>query len=208
MCVEFILTNPVLQVNEQALANTPVTPFGSSGAIQGYSKDSWAILNYTWLGVPPALTNWFILNPATGSVTIGAAARLDFLVAKSYNLTVQVTYLQLLLNDTAAVTIWVNEINKPAVWAGLYNASSNASMSTVVITEATPTLTVIGRVLFTDPNTRFPWNVRTYSLQLGAYGSEFFAIDPVSGLLSVSARGALMSWYAQSALWGGKKGTS
>jgi len=55
--------------------------------------------------------------------------------------------------------VWIREINKPAVWTGLYNMSGVLA-ATVSVSEAAPPGTQIGRILFTDPNTGHPWNTR------------------------------------------------
>jgi hypothetical protein len=176
-----------LQVNELSPSTTSVTAWAPSGPIQGYSKDGWAVLTYSWLSVPPALTNWFNINAATGAVTLGSAAALDFNVASSYNLTAVVTYAAVGMSDTAAVTIWVREVNKPAVFQALYNATTGAPMAAVVISEATPRYTAVGRIAFVDPNTGFPWNVRNYALLNDGPGAAYFALDSVTGVLSVNA---------------------
>lgn len=128
-------------------------------------------------------------------MTVGpSGSATNFLTARSYNLSVQVTYVQLGLTDTAAVTVWIREINKPATWTGLYNASTGAPMPIIAVSETTPFSTAIGRALFADPNTAFPWNARVYSLVGGAYGSGFFAIDATSGVISLAPPGGLSYW--------------
>jgi len=92
----------------------------------------------------------------------------------------------------------VREVNKPAVFTGLYNVSTNASIATMLVTETAPVGTTIGRVLFTDPNTGFPWNVRNYGIVSGSFGSGFFAIDPSSGVLSLAPPGGLSWWTSPS----------
>jgi hypothetical protein len=183
------------QVNELSVAGTPVLPTAGSGPILGYSKDSWATLTYSWVNVPSTRLGWFDLNSVSGAVTVGSAANLDFLVTPFVNLTVMVTYVQLALTDIANVTVSISEVNKPALWDGLYNVSTGASMPAISILESTPASAAVGRVAFTDPNTRWPWNVRNYAIVPVTYGSEFFAIDPVSGIVTVTAARALMSWY-------------
>lgn len=127
-------------------------------------------------------------------MSLGSAAALDFAVAKSYNLTAQVTYVQLGLTDTAAVTVWIREVNKPAVWQSLYNASTGAPIATINISEATLPGTIIARAAFSDPNTAFPWNSRSYSL-IGGYGSALFSIDAVSGNISVAPLSSGLSYW-------------
>jgi hypothetical protein len=162
----------------------------------GYSKDAWAVLQYDWLGLPAPLTNWFTLNPSTGAVTVGPAANLNFLVAKSYNLTARVTYVQLGLTDTAAVTVWINEINKPAVWTGLYNASTSAPMSSITISETTAPGTPVGVIAFSDVNTAWPWNARIYGVVQNTYGSNFFTVNSSTGVIQVTpAAVGAMSWW-------------
>ena len=182
------------QVNELSPSGTSVLPSSGSGAIQAYSKDSSATLTYAWYNLPPALAGWFIVDPNLGNVSVGTAGggATNFLVSMSYNLTVQVTYVQLGLSDTAAVTIWVREVNKPSIWTGLYNATTGSAIASIVISEMSPINTVIGRVLFSDPNTAFPWNTRVYGIVGGAYGSGFFAVDSVSGVISLAQP---LSWW-------------
>lgn len=99
----------------------------------------------------------------------------------------RVTYVAVGLSDTAAVTIWLREVNKPSVWVGLFNASTGVAVASLVVSEATPPGTAIGRVAFTDPNTAFPWNVRTYGIVPTYYGSGFFSVNATSGIISVAA---------------------
>jgi hypothetical protein len=122
------------------------------------------VLVYDWLVQSPSCLSCFAIDSSTGAVTLtSAGSTLDFNVARSYNLTVRVTYPAVGgLFDTAAVTVWVVEINKPSSFVGLYNASSGASMTSAVISEATLPGTAIARVLFADPNTAWPWNARIY----------------------------------------------
>lgn len=107
--------------------------------------------------------------------------------SQAYNLTVRVMYVTLNLSDTAAVTVWVREVNKPAAWVGLYSASSGAAITAINISEATAPGTPIGRVAFSDPNTAFPWNARTYGIASTYYGAGLFTINATSGVVSVGA---------------------
>jgi hypothetical protein len=68
------------------------------------------VLTYSWLSEPPAIAGWFVIDPATGAVSIGAGANLNFNTASSYNMTVLVTYAAIRMTDTAAVTIWIREV--------------------------------------------------------------------------------------------------
>lgn len=182
-----------LEVNELSTVGTPVTPAQGSGAILGYSKDTWAgpLLRYAWASQPAGCSGCFVINATTGAVTLSASASLNFLVAKSYNFTVSVTDTDpnVGMSDTAAVTVWVREVNKPSVWAGLFNATTRSPMAAVVMSEATAVGSAVGRVNFSDPNTAFPWNVRNYALIQQGVGAPFFALDAVSGVLSVAAPG-------------------
>lgn len=182
-----------LQVNELSTAGTDVLPSQGSSAIQGYSKDLWSgpLLRYAWVSQAPTCAGCFDINATTGAVSVTASASLNFLVAQSYNLTVSVTNTdpQVMMSDTAMVTIWVREVNKPSVWAGLFNASSGSSMATVTISEATVVGSPVARISFSDPNTAWPWNARNYALLPQGLNAPYFSMNPTTGVLSVSALG-------------------
>lgn len=175
-----------LEVNELSSVGTPVVPpAGGLGPIAAYSKDAWAVLTYSILVEAPGCSGCFVIDNATASVMLGPnGGALNFNTASSYNLTVRAFYSLIGMSDTASVTVWIREINKPAVWTGLYNMSGVLA-ATVSISEAAPPGTQIGRILFTDPNTGHPWNTRAYALQLQGPGAQFFALDQNTGVLSV-----------------------
>ena len=89
--------------------------------------------------------------------------------------------------DTAAVTVWVREVNKPSVWSGLFNASTGAALPSLTVSEATPYGTPVARVAFTDPNTGFPWNALNYALLPVGVGASLFTMNPTTGVLTTAA---------------------
>ena len=189
-----LLCRCTVQVNENSTVGTAVLPAAGSGPVQAYSKDSWAVLTYAWASQPSNCVNCFAIDSNTAAVTLGSAGgALNFNTATSYNLTVRVTYVGIGMTDTAAVTVWVREINKPSIWAGLYNATTGVAMTSIVISESTPANTAIGRVAFTDPNTGFPWNARVYGIVPAYYGADLFSINSTSGVVSIG--GAPLAWW-------------
>ena len=211
-------------MNELSPAGTAVLPATSAGAsgspILGYSKDSWAVLTYSWAAEAPGCAGCFAIDPSTAAVTLGTnGGALNFNTAQvrptrrggsvpishtlaappppqAYNLTVRVYYAAVLMSDTAPVTIWIREVNKPSVYQGLFNASTGAPMTSIVISEATPPGTAIGRLSFTDPNTAYPWNARLLAVVQSFYGAGLFAVNSTSGVISVAA--PLAYWDAPS----------
>lgn len=79
------------------------------------------MLSSVWSSQPSNCVGCFLFISSTAAMTLGAAgSSLDFYSAKSYNGTIRVNYAGLF--DTATVTIWIREVNKPATWTGLYIA--------------------------------------------------------------------------------------
>ena len=114
---------------------------------------------------------------------------------QAYNLTARVNYAAVGLSDTAAVTVWIREINKPSVFQGLFNASSGAPIAAAIVSEAALPGTAIGKIAFTDPNTAFPWNVLSYALLNIGPGAGFFAVNSTTGVVTVAPpAGGLNYW--------------
>lgn len=114
---------------------------------------------------------------------------------QAYNLTVRVTYAAVSMSDTAVVTVWVREVNKPSVWGGLYDPSSGTLVTAAVVSESAPPGTAVGRVAFVDPNTAFPWNARVYALLPQGPGAGFFTMNASSGLISVAQPGGGLYYW-------------
>jgi len=152
--------------------------------------------------------NAFAIDQDTGEITVNNAAAINFETLNVYNLQIQVVddnphadNLPAVIAVTdvapqstiATLHITVNDINEPTVIPD--DASKPSGKQTFTIPENTVNGTVVGAVIANDPDTQAPNGqaVLRYSIisgnvvKVGGVNySSVFAIDPVTGVISVN----------------------
>jgi hypothetical protein len=120
--------------------------------------------------------NGFAINPVTGELSINNPAAVCFEGNPQFTLTIQVTDI-LNLTNNSTVTVDIQDINEnPVCQTQAFNINENELNGSTV-----------GTVIASDPD--FNQNL-TFTITAGNTGNAF-AIDPTSGLLTVSNASAL-----------------
>ncbi|HUU91041.1 MAG TPA: cadherin domain-containing protein, partial [Phycisphaerae bacterium] len=118
----------------------------------------------------------FAINGTTGQVTVNNVAALDFETNPTFALTVEVTDTGA-LSDSATVTVNVTDVNEaPDVDAQIFSTPETSEDGTIV-----------GTVVASDPD---PGDTLGYAIT-GGTGVGIFAVDPVSGQITVLDASAL-----------------
>ena len=113
----------------------------------------------------------FQLDVTSGQLTLALGAALDFETTTGYSLDVQVSDAGSLF-DTATITIHVTNTNEPPT----------ADDQVLLVPENSPVSTSVGRIRADDPD-----NADTLSYVVtGGSGSSVFALNPVSGVITVT----------------------
>jgi gliding motility-associated-like protein len=120
-------------------------------------------------------TGAFAINSATGVITVADSTRLDYEIQSQFILTVRVS--DGTSNDDATITIDLNNLNDNAPVANDTTVSIDENASN-------------GTVVFALPAADADGSTMTYSISTGN-GSAAFAIDPVTGIITVNDSTAL-----------------
>jgi len=172
-----IATGQVFSVIEHAVANTIVN------TVIATDPDSTApenTLNYTIMSGND--NNAFIIDTASGQIRVGNSAALTFANGSSYALQIGVTDDGTpALTDVQTVTINLIDVNEaPVITAG----------QSFAIFETPNNGLFVGTALASDADPTVPNNSLTYSI-IGGNPGNAFAIDPVTGQLTVSNPNAI-----------------
>ena len=115
----------------------------------------------------------FVIDSATGVITVATGAELDFETTPSYSLTVWVTDDGAgTLSGSATITVDVTDVNEaPVVNAATFDVAENTAPGTA-----------IGTVGFTDPDAG---DAHSFGITAGN-GDGVFVIDPATGAVTVA----------------------
>ena len=176
-----------IQVPEKSLPGTNFTFADSQPAqLTARSKDPWAVLTYSWDAA--SATAWgllFVIDSVTGQVTLApGSAPTVFNTRSSYPMTVKVVD-QNGLSDTASVSIKILDINDPAVFLGVWDATNTIKFPTneVSISEATSIGSKIAYLRYSDEDVSPVFGAKSYEIVSGA--DSLFEIDSNTGAVSV-----------------------
>ncbi|MGE5757896.1 MAG: cadherin repeat domain-containing protein, partial [Sideroxydans sp.] len=162
-----VISNQTFAVDENSVNGTAVATVVAS------DPDAGAALTYSIVGPN---SGGFVIDPATGALSVGNSAAMDHETHPSYALTVQAS--DGVLSSTATVTVNVNNVNEPP-------AIANQTLPN--INENSPNGTAVGTVVASDPDAG---DTLTYSITGGNTGNAF-AIDSGTGAISVNNTAAL-----------------
>jgi len=166
---------PVVQAATVELAeNSPVGMV--VGQVQATDPDPHTTLTYAITAGNES--GAFVLDPLTGVLTVANQAALDFETTPTYALTVAATDDgSPALSGQATLTIHLSNVNEAPV----------VQSATFSVPEHSPLGTVVGQVQASDPDVG---TTLTYGI-VGGNTRGAFALDPVTGVLTVASRAAL-----------------
>ncbi|MBC8876496.1 MAG: cadherin domain-containing protein [Planctomycetes bacterium] len=146
----------------------------TAGTVAASDPDMGDTLGYSIAG--GNTSGAFVIDNATGEITVANTAALDFETTPTFTLTVEVQDAGG-LTDTASVTIDLNDVNEvPTAGDAIFSLDENTADGTNV-----------GTVSAVDPDIG---DTLTYSIAGGNTGGAF-AVDSLTGAISVADRTAL-----------------
>ncbi len=172
------IADATVAIDENSANATAVTNVSDSFTGTDFDRDAQAI-TYSITGGNTG--GAFVIDAATGAITVANSAALDFETAPSFTLTV--TASDGSLSDTAAITVNLNNLNDNA---------PNIVDATVAIDENSANATAVLNVSdsFTGTDLDRDGEAITYSISAGNTGGAF-AIDAATGAITVANSAAL-----------------
>ena len=177
------ITVSISDINEQPVISNQsfkVAEKSTTGTIVGnvLASDPDAAQSLTFSIISGNANNAFIINPATGVITVANSDALSYQISSKFALVIKVQDNGIeSLSSQATITISLSDINEVPV-------ISDQSFS---VAENSPVGTSIGTVIATDPDAN---QTKTFSIVSGNTNGAF-AINASSGVLTVSNESVL-----------------
>lgn len=186
------MPNSSFTINEHSLAGTAANsvPGGKTNALGASDQDQGQTLSFAITG--GNASGAFAIDPVTGVITVTDPGLIDFSTKSSYPLTVTATDDGVNfqgppnfapLSSSGTVTINLNNKAEPQLSAQNFSIDENATAISPAFNASPATWQM---VTTNDPATPFTYSIIGGNSNTGNGQNNAFAIDPVTGILSIN----------------------